>query len=80
MGGVNLAKTIVLIFQVLCALGLITTILLQSGKSAGLSGSIAGGSEAIFGKKKGLDDLLSKITAYLCAIFMIITMVLAIIA
>jgi preprotein translocase subunit SecG len=73
-----LAKTIILIFQVLCALGLITTILLQSGKSAGLSGSIAGGSEAIFGKKKGVDDLLSKITAYLCAVFMIITMVLAI--
>jgi len=67
-----------LILQILCALGLITTILLQSGKSAGLSGSIAGGSEAIFGKKKGVDDLLSKITAYLCAVFMIITMVLAI--
>ena len=75
-----MAKTIILIFQVLCALGLIATILLQSGKSAGLSGSIAGGSEAIFGKKKGLDDLLSKITAYLCAIFMIITMALALIA
>ncbi len=70
-------KTIILILQILCALGLITTILLQSGKSAGLSGSIAGGSEAIFGKKKGVDDLLSKITAYLCAVFMIITMVLA---
>jgi preprotein translocase subunit SecG len=73
-----LLKTIILVFQILCALGLITTILLQSGKSAGLSGSIAGGSEAIFGKKKGVDDLLSKITAYLCAVFMIITMVLAI--
>jgi preprotein translocase subunit SecG len=73
-----LAKTIILIFQVIFALGLITTILLQSGKSAGLSGSIAGGSEAIFGKKKGLDDLLSKITAYLCAVFMTITMILAI--
>ena len=45
-------KTIILIFQVLCALALITTILLQSGKSAGLSGSIAGGGEAIFGKKR----------------------------
>jgi preprotein translocase subunit SecG len=73
-----LLKTIILIFQVLCALALITTILLQSGKSAGLSGSIAGGGEAIFGKKKGLDDLLSKITAYLCAIFMIVTLILAI--
>jgi preprotein translocase subunit SecG len=78
MGGIDLAKTIVLILQLLCALSLIATILLQSGKSAGLSGSIAGGSEAIFGKKKGVDDLLSKITAYLCAAFMIITMVLAI--
>mgnify|MGYP000976642557 FL=1 len=77
-GGVDLVKTIFLILQVICALSLITTILLQSGKSAGLSGSIAGGSEAIFGKKKGVDDLLSKITAYLCALFMIITMILAI--
>ncbi|HBQ25741.1 MAG TPA: preprotein translocase subunit SecG, partial [Syntrophomonas sp.] len=45
-GGVDLVKTIFLILQVICALSLITTILLQSGKSAGLSGSIAGGSEA----------------------------------
>ena len=73
-----MAKTIMLILQVICALALITTILLQSGKSAGLSGSIAGGSEAIFGKKKGLDDLLSKITAYLCVAFMLVTLILAI--
>jgi preprotein translocase subunit SecG len=72
-------KTILLILQVICALGIIATILLQSGRSAGLSGSIAGGGEAIFGKKKGLDDLLSKITAYLCAVFMLLTLALAII-
>jgi preprotein translocase subunit SecG len=71
-------KIILLIFQIICAVSVIATILLQSGKSAGLSGSIAGGGEAIFGKKKGLDDLLSKITAYLCAVFMILTLVLAI--
>lgn len=71
-------KIAVLVLQVICALGLITTILLQSGKSAGLSGSIAGGSEAILGKKsKGLDELLSKITGYLAAAFMILTLVLA---
>jgi preprotein translocase subunit SecG len=70
-------KTLVLILQVLCALGLISTILLQSGKSAGLSGSIAGGSEALFGKKKGVDDLLSKITAYLAAGFVVLTLALA---
>lgn len=72
-----MAKTIILAFQIICALGLIATILLQSGRSAGLSGSIAGGSEAIFGKKKGLDDLFAKITAYLAALFIILTLVLA---
>lgn len=71
-------KIIVLILQILCALGLIATVLLQSGKSAGLSGSIAGGSEAIFGKKKGVDELFAKITGYLAAIFMVLTLVLAI--
>jgi preprotein translocase subunit SecG len=69
-------KTILLVVQVLIALALIATILLQSGKSAGLSGSIAGGSEALFGgKKKGLDQLLSKITAWLVGIFMLICLV-----
>lgn len=73
-------KTILLIFQVLISLGLISTIILQSGKSAGLSGSIAGGSQAIFGgKKKGLDDLLSRITAWLAVLFMVVTLVLAVI-
>jgi preprotein translocase subunit SecG len=50
---------------------------MQSGRSAGLSGSIAGGSEAIFGKKKGLDDLFAKMTAYLATLFIILTLVLA---
>ncbi len=71
-------KIIVLILQTLCALGLIATVLLQSGKSAGLSGSIAGGGEAIFGKKKGVDELFAKITAYLAALFFILTLALAV--
>lgn len=72
-------KIIVLILQTLCALGLIATVLLQSGKSAGLSGSIAGGSEVIFGKKKGVDELFAKITAYLAALFLVLTLALAVI-
>ncbi|MGI5880415.1 MAG: preprotein translocase subunit SecG [Syntrophomonadaceae bacterium] len=74
-----LLKTILLILQMIVALGLISTVLLQSGKSAGLSGSIAGGGEAIFGKKKGLDDFFAKITAYLAAVFIILTLALALI-
>ncbi len=72
-----MAKTLIMIAQVICAIALIATVILQSGKSAGLSGSIAGGSEAFFGKKKGLDDLLSKITAWVAGAFMVLTLVLA---
>ena len=71
-------KTVILILQVICAVGLITTVLLQSGRSAGLSGSIAGGGEALFGKKKGVDDLLAKITGWLAAFFMAFTLALAV--
>lgn len=72
--------TVVLtILLVLIALGLIASVLLQSGTSAGLSGSIAGGAETFFGKKKGLDDLLSKLTTWLAVAFLVVLLVLAIV-
>lgn len=71
-------KIIILVLQVICALGLIFTVLMQEGKSAGLSGTIAGGADMIFGKKKGIDELFAKITAYLGAFFLIFTLWLAI--
>ena len=78
-GGDDLLKTILIIVQVLVSLGLISSIILQSGRSAGLSGSIAGGGQAIFGgKKKGLDDLLSKVTAWLAVVFLAVTLALAV--
>jgi len=56
------AKIITTVIHVILCLGLVASILLQSGKSAGLSGSIAGGAETFFGKKKGMDELLGKVT------------------
>jgi preprotein translocase subunit SecG len=67
------------ILQVLVSLGLISTVLLQSGKSAGLSGSIAGGAETFFGKGKSMDEKLSRITRWLAGAFLVITLALAII-
>ena len=55
-------------------------ILLQSGKSAGLSGSITGGAETLFGKKKGLDDFLAKITVFVAIAFAVVCMVLVVLA
>ncbi|HRY12545.1 MAG TPA: preprotein translocase subunit SecG [Syntrophomonadaceae bacterium] len=75
-----MVKTIFLILQFITALGLIFTVLMQEGKSAGLSGSIAGGADMIFGKKKGVDELFAKITAYLAAFFLIFTLVVALLS
>lgn len=73
-------RIIIIVLQVICSLALITTVLLQSGKSAGLSGSIAGGSEAIFGgKKKGIDELLNKLTAWIAGGFIILTLALSLV-
>ena len=68
--------TVILILQILVSLALIAVVLLQSGKSAGLSGAIAGGAEAIFGKKKGMDEFLGKIAIGLAAAFLILTLIL----
>jgi preprotein translocase subunit SecG len=73
-------KTIFLILQFISALGLIFTVLMQEGKSAGLSGSIAGGADMIFGKKKGVDELFAKITAYLAALFLIFTLIVSLLS
>jgi preprotein translocase subunit SecG len=64
-------------FEGLICVALISSVVLQSGKSAGMGGSIGGGADAIFGgKKKGLDDILSKATMVLGVLFAVVTMVL----
>jgi preprotein translocase subunit SecG len=75
----GLLKTILIILEVLVSIGLITSILMQSGRASGLSGSIAGGAQALLGKKKGLDEFLAKISMGLAAAFLVITMLIAII-
>ena len=52
---------------------LIVVVLFQSGKEAGLSGSIAGGSETFFGKNKGrtIDAILEKWTSVIAIAFLV---------
>lgn len=72
-------KTFLIIVQIIVSLGLIASVLLQSGKSAGISGAIAGGAETFFGKKKGLNELLAKIATGLAAAFLIVTLLISIV-
>ncbi len=66
------------VLYVLICVGLIASVLLQSGRSAGLSGAISGGAQSLFGKKKGLDDLFSRISTGLAVSFMILAIVLTV--
>ncbi len=73
-------RVVFIVIYVIVCLSLIATVLLQSGRSAGLSGAIAGGAQSLFGKKKGLDDLLSKISTGLAIGFMLLAIILTILA
>lgn len=64
---------------VIVSIGLIVVVLLQSGKSAGLSGAISGGAEQLFGKQKarGLDLILHRVTIVLSVLFFVFTIAVA---
>lgn len=70
---------VVRIFLILASLVLIASILLQSGKSAGMSGEIAGGAESIWGRNKGrsFEGKLEKLTSISAIIFVIASLILA---
>ncbi|MGN1414626.1 MAG: preprotein translocase subunit SecG [Anaerovoracaceae bacterium] len=70
-------KTFLMVLLAIASLILIASVLLQSGNSAGLSGSIAGGAEQLFGKKKskGYEAILAKVTAIGAVLFIVLSLV-----
>ena len=68
--------TALMIILLLSSIVLIVSILLQESKSDGLSGSIAGGAEQLFGKRKsrGYDALLSRITTICAVVYIVISL------
>ena len=73
------ALTIVLtVIQVLTGIALTVIVLFQSGKSAGLSGAIAGGADTFLskGKAKTLDAKLAKATKWVALAFVVLTLAL----
>lgn len=71
-------KIILTILQLLSGLAVTAVVLMQSGKSAGLSGTISGGAETFLskGKAKTWDEKLAKATPWFAAVFVIMTFVL----
>lgn len=69
-------KTVFTVLFVISAIGMIASVLLQSSNSAGLSGAITGGAQGMFGKKKGVDQILAKVTVVFAVLFMVLAIVL----
>lgn len=71
-------QILVSVLHIIFSLSIIVIVLLQSGKSAGLSGAIAGGAETFFGKNKGrtIDAMLSKYTSFAAIAFLVTSLVL----
>ena len=68
--------TFLMIVLLLVSVILTASILMQSGNSDGLSGSIAGGAEQLFGKKKsrGYDAILARVTSVCAVLYIIVSL------
>lgn len=77
----SVVSIVLVIIQLILALVLIAVVLIQTGKSAGLSGAIAGGSDTYLAKNKSRtrDAMLARWTKWIAAVFIILTLVLNIV-
>ena len=72
---------VITILQLLCGLAVIVIVLFQSGKSAGLSGAIAGGVDTFLSKNKAKtwDSKLAKMTKWVAILWILLTLSLSIV-
>ena len=69
------------ILVVIVAIALTAMVMLQSGKSAGLSGAIAGGADTFLSKNKAksLDAKLAKMTKWVAIGFMVLALLITLV-
>ena len=69
------------VLEAIASVAMILVVLLQSGKEAGLSGAIAGGSDTYMSKNKkgGLDKTLASATKWIAAVWVVLTLLLSLV-
>lgn len=74
----DILKVIVTIVYVIVCIALVVVVLMQEGKSAGLSGAINGVADTYWGKNKGrsMEGTLVKATRWLAIAFIVLSVVL----
>ena len=74
-------EIILIVLEVIASLALILIVLFQSGKEAGLSGAVAGGSDTYLSKNKSasLDKKLASATKWVALAWVVVTLVLSLV-
>ena len=74
----EIVRIIITILEVIASIALVLVVLLQSGKSSGLSGAIAGNSDSYMNKGKmgGLDKKLASATKWIALVWILLTLAL----
>ena len=69
------------ILEAIASIAMILVVLLQSGKEAGLSGAIGGGSDTYMSKNKkgGLDKTLATATKWIALVWVLLTLSLSLV-
>ena len=71
----EVVKIILIVLEVLASLALIVTVLLQSGKEAGLSGALSGNADTYMSKNgKSLDKMLATATKWVALVWILLTL------
>ena len=68
-------KIILIVLEVLASMALIVTVLLQSGKEAGLSGALSGNADTYMSKNgKSMDKMLASATKWVALVWILLTL------
>jgi len=74
-------EIILVVLEVIVSVALILIVLFQSGKEAGLSGALGGGSDTYLSKNKmaSLDKKLASATKWVALVWILLTLVLSLV-
>lgn len=74
-------EIVLTVLEAIASLAMILVVLLQSGKEAGLSGAIAGGSDTYMSKNKkgGMDKTLATATKWIALVWVLLTLSLSLV-
>lgn len=73
----DVLKIVLTVIFLIVSIAMVVIVLLQEGKSAGLTSSISGASETFWGRNKGrsMEGKLEKVTKYAAILFLVLALV-----